>query len=87
MTYTTITFYSACLFYPAILDLIIPLNESHIRLTYYFTTFSHDQTIYLDILCFDVTFITTFELLSITCSESITGICTYYICMLLKILK
>lgn len=66
---------------------MIPLNESRTRIIYYITTFSHDQIIYLDILNLNFMFTGIFGLLSVACSESITGICSYYICMLLKIVR
>lgn len=67
---------------------MIPLNESHTRFIYYYiTTFSHNQSIYLDILDFNFMFTGIFGLLSVACSESITGIYSYYICILLKIVR
>lgn len=87
MTYTTIVINITYVLYPIILDFMIPLNESRTRTIYYITTFSHDQIIYLDILNFNFIFTGIFGLLSVACSESITGICSYYICMLLKIVR
>ncbi|XP_061929855.1 uncharacterized protein LOC107994636 isoform X2 [Apis cerana] len=87
MTYTFIVIYVTYVLYPIILDFMIPLNESRTHIIYYITTFSHDQIIYLDILDFNFMFIGIFGLLSIACSESITGLCSYYICMLLKIVS
>ncbi|XP_031773489.1 uncharacterized protein LOC100866549 [Apis florea] len=87
MSYATIAFYSLYLLYPVTLDLIIPLNESRIRLIYYFTTFSHDRIMYLDILCFNITFLIILGVLSIACTETLIGVCSYYICILLKIIS
>ncbi|XP_043788208.1 uncharacterized protein LOC122712549 [Apis laboriosa] len=87
MTYTSIVIYVTYVLYPIILDFMIPLNESRTRIIYYITTFSHDKIIYLDIINLNFMFTGIFGLLSIACSESITGICSYYICVLLKIVS
>ncbi|KAG6802038.1 odorant receptor [Apis mellifera caucasica] len=87
MTYTTIVIFIIYVSYPIILDFMIPLNESRTHFIYYITTFSHNQSIYLDILDFNFMFTGIFGLLSVACSESITGIYSYYICILLKIVS
>ncbi|XP_043797756.1 uncharacterized protein LOC122717598 [Apis laboriosa] len=86
MTYATIALCSIVLLYPIILDFIIPLNESRIRIVHYITIFSDERIIYVDILCLNYMFLTILVILSATCTESILGLYSYHTSMLFKII-
>ncbi|XP_006622864.2 uncharacterized protein LOC102673743 [Apis dorsata] len=86
MTYATIAFCSILLLYPIILDFIMPLNESRIRIVHYITIFSDEKIIYVDILCLNYMLLTILVILSATCTESILGLYSYHTSMLFKII-
>ncbi|XP_043797767.1 uncharacterized protein LOC122717607 [Apis laboriosa] len=87
MICANITLYSMLLLYLIILDFIMPLNESHIRIFRYITLFSVNRTIYFYILCLDFLFVVIFGLLSIICTESIIGLYIYHTGLLFKIIS
>ncbi|CAD1469431.1 unnamed protein product, partial [Heterotrigona itama] len=82
---TGIITFTSYLLGPIILDLIIPLNESRTRLLKYITEFSHDRTVYLDIVTFNFVFVATVGLLCIICTESLLTIFAHYLSGLFKI--
>ncbi|XP_043521127.1 uncharacterized protein LOC122534502, partial [Frieseomelitta varia] len=82
---TGVLTFTAYLLGPIILDLIVPLNEPRTRLIKYLTEFSHDKTVYLDIVALNFVFIIIVGLLCITCTESFLTIFAYYLSGLFKI--
>ncbi|XP_061939973.1 uncharacterized protein LOC107996975 [Apis cerana] len=87
MLYATIAFYSMFILYLVISDFMMPLNESLIRILRYVTLFSVNRIIYFYILCLDILFVVIFGLLSIICTESIIGLCSYHTSILFKIIS
>ena len=83
--FTGIVTFTTYLMGPIILDLIIPLNESRTRLIKYLTDFSHDQTIYLDIVSLNFVVVVAVGLLCIACTESLLSIFAHYLSGLFKI--
>ncbi|KAF3423013.1 hypothetical protein E2986_12645 [Frieseomelitta varia] len=84
---TGVLTFTAYLLGPIILDLIVPLNEPRTRLIKYLTEFSHDKTVYLDIVALNFVFIIIVGLLCITCTESFLTIFAYYLSGLFKITR
>ncbi|CAD1470494.1 unnamed protein product, partial [Heterotrigona itama] len=82
----TIAFASSILT-PIMMDFVKPRNESRTRLIKYFMEFSHEQTIYVDILSFGCIFIFTIGFLSTTSTESMLNIMAYYLSGLFKITR
>ncbi|XP_031773294.1 uncharacterized protein LOC116414636 [Apis florea] len=87
VTYGTVISYGMFLLYLITSDFIMPLNEFHTRVLHYFTLFSVNRTVYFYILCLDFLFVVTFGLLSIICTESIIGLCSYHVGILFKIIS
>lgn len=74
--------------YPIILDyIIIPLNEFRTHIIHYFTIYSYNRTLYIDILSLDFMFVGIFAALLITCTESIFGLYSFHISVLFKIIR
>ncbi|KAF3428007.1 hypothetical protein E2986_13678 [Frieseomelitta varia] len=69
------------------MDFVIPRNESRTCLIKYFTEFSHERTIYVDIFSLCTVFVITIELLSTTCTESLLSIIVHYLSRLFKITR
>lgn len=82
MIYEIIAFCAILLFYPITLDFIIPFESLR-----YVILFSINQTIFIDILRLNYTFVMIFAILSITCTESTIGLYSYHISMLFKIIR
>ncbi|CAD1476502.1 unnamed protein product, partial [Heterotrigona itama] len=82
---TGVVTFTTYLLGPVILDLIIPLNESRTRLIKYVTEFSHDRTVYLDIVSLNFVIVGTVGFLCITSTESLLSILAHYISGLFKI--
>ncbi|KAF3419832.1 hypothetical protein E2986_12872 [Frieseomelitta varia] len=77
----------SCLLIPIMMDFVIPRNESRTRLIKYFTEFSHERTIYVDIYSLCTVLIITIGLLSMTCTESLLSILAHYLSGLFKITR
>nr|ALR81940.1 odorant receptor 139 [Apis cerana cerana] len=86
ITYALIAFFSMLLLCPMILDFINPLNESRTRIIHYFTVFSYNRIIYIDILCLNYIFIAIIASLSIICIESMIGLYSYHASLFFKII-
>ncbi|XP_043797752.1 uncharacterized protein LOC122717594 [Apis laboriosa] len=88
MPYATVAFCIGILVsYLITSDFVMPLNGSRIDIIRYVTLFSVDRTIYFYILCLDFLFVIIFGLLSVICTESIIGFCSYHTSMLFKIIS
>ncbi|XP_026300504.1 LOW QUALITY PROTEIN: uncharacterized protein LOC102653897 [Apis mellifera] len=87
MVFSTIILFSIFLLYFVTMDFIMPLNESRRYILRYITLFSANRTIYFYILYLDFLFVIIFGLLSIICTESIVGLCSYHTSMLFKIIS
>ncbi|XP_061929862.1 uncharacterized protein LOC133666005 [Apis cerana] len=72
---------------PVTLDLIMPLNKSRIHYMY-FKFLSNDRRTYIDVfMVLNLIIILIFGLLSVTCTESLTNILSYYICRQFRIVS
>ncbi|XP_061939493.1 uncharacterized protein LOC133667143 [Apis cerana] len=85
--YATIAFYSMLVLYFIISDFIMPLNETYIRILHYVTLFSVNRIIYFYILCLNFLVVIIFGLLSIICTESITGLYSCHTGVLFKFIS
>ena len=84
---TGLVSFALCLLIPIMMDFMNPLNEPRIRLIKYFTIFSHEQIIYIDIFSLCTVFNLTIGFLTTTCTESMLTIISHYLSGLFKIAR